>query len=242
MFQIPQQFSSAGKAQLDAQLQLLHKFQRRVFDHTEQLLALHANSGKAALDKASQATRQLLAAKNTQDFFTVAAAQVAPALEHVSGYGKQLFNIASGKPPTLMAPVTPLLTLAPAQPAAMPQTQPQPGTVNGTQPATAAPAAQLMEAAPSAVDKAVAADVDDPVEAPVAAAAAAPVEAAVAPDVAVAVAAAPVPASVPAPVPAAVVSAKAAAAKPASVKPAAAATEPKARDTMAVKTTPKPKK
>ena len=240
MFQIPQQFSSAGKAQLDAQLQLLHKFQRRVFDHTEQLLALHANSGKAALDKASQATRQLLAAKNTQDFFTVAAAQVAPALEHVSGYGKQLFNIASGKPPTLMAPVTPLLTLAPAQPAAMPQTQPQPGTVNGTQPATAAPAAQLMEAAPSAVDKAVAADVDDPVEAPVEAAAAAPVEAAVAPDVAVV--AAPAPVSVPVSVPAAVVSAKAAAAKPASVKPAAAATEPKARDTMAVKTTPKPKK
>ena len=238
MFQIPQQFSSAGKAQLDAQLQLLHKFQRRVFDHTEQLLALHANSGKAALDKASQATRQLLAAKNTQDFFTVAAAQVAPALEHVSGYGKQLLNIASGKPPTLMAPVTPLLTLAPAQPAAMPQTQT--GTVNGTQPATAAPAAQLMEAAPSSVDKAVAADVDDPVEAPVAAAAAAPVEAAVAPDVAVV--AAPAPVSVPVSVPAAVVSTKAAAAKPANVKPAAAATEPKARDTMAVKTTPKPKK
>ena len=236
MFQIPQPFSGAGKAQLDAQFDLLHQAQAKAFDHAEQLLALHASSSKAALDKAASASRQLLAAKDPRTFFALAAAQVGPALEHLSSYGKQLWSIAggAGRPLNLVPAAPPLLTLTLAAPA------PAPAPIVAL---LADSTAAVAEEAPASTLAPVAA-ASEPEPEPVALAVAPPPEpepatAAVEPAAPAAVAAALAPAE---PIAAAVAEPLPKVAKPASVKPAAAATEPKQRDTIAFKTGPKTKK
>lgn len=160
MFSIPEQFSAATKSQLEAQLKILNNFATTAFEGAQKVIALNLSTTKANVEKSSAAARELLEAKDPQEFFAKSTARV-PNFEGLFAYNRELFSIASktqaelfqaaqeqlkeaGKQavqvPKLATPVavpTPAPAPAPAPKAAKPEAKPAP-----------APKAEVEEAKP----------------------------------------------------------------------------------------------
>lgn len=96
MFSIPEQFSSATKANFEAQFAILSSLTSKAFEGVEKLVDLNLTAAKASLEESSAATKQLLSAKDPQEFFSLTAAQAQPAAEKAIAYGRHLAAIASG--------------------------------------------------------------------------------------------------------------------------------------------------
>lgn len=96
MFAIPEQFSSATKASFESQFALLSALTAKTFEGMEKLIDLNITAAKATLEESSAATRQLLAAKDPQEFFSLSAAQAQPTAEKAMSYSRQLASIAAG--------------------------------------------------------------------------------------------------------------------------------------------------
>ncbi|MDE2430086.1 MAG: phasin family protein [Burkholderiales bacterium] len=95
MFSVPEQFSAATKANFDAQLALITTLTGKAFEGVEKFIELNLNTVKTTLEESSANTKQLLAAKDPQEFFTLTSAQAQPAAEKVLAYSRHLANIAS---------------------------------------------------------------------------------------------------------------------------------------------------
>ncbi len=95
MFTIPEQFSSVAKANLEAQLSMLTSLTGKAFESVEKLIDLNLNVAKASLEDSSIAARQLLAAKDPQEFFSLTAAQAQPAAAKAIAYGRHLAGITT---------------------------------------------------------------------------------------------------------------------------------------------------
>ncbi|OON60931.1 Phasin (PHA-granule associated protein) [Massilia sp. KIM] len=96
MFAIPEQFSHATKASLESQFALLSSLTSKTFEGMEKLVDLNINAARATLEDTSAVTRQLLGAKDPQEFFSVTAAQAQPTAEKALSYSRQLASIAAG--------------------------------------------------------------------------------------------------------------------------------------------------
>lgn len=96
MFAIPEQFSNATKANLESQFSLLSSLTSKTFESMEKLVELNLSAARATLEESSAAARQLLAAKDPQEFFTLSASQAQPTAEKALSYGRQLASIAAG--------------------------------------------------------------------------------------------------------------------------------------------------
>lgn len=96
MFAIPEQFSAASKAGIEAQLALLSNLTNKTFESMEKVVELNLDVAKSSLEESSAAARQLLAAKDPQEWLSVAAAQAQPNAEKAMAYGRNLASIASG--------------------------------------------------------------------------------------------------------------------------------------------------
>ncbi|HZW19841.1 TIGR01841 family phasin [Noviherbaspirillum sp.] len=96
MFAIPEQFSAASKANFEAQLSLLSALTNKAFEGVEKVVDLNLNVAKASLEESSAAAKQFLAAKDAQEWLTLAAAQAQPNAEKALAYGRHLAGIASG--------------------------------------------------------------------------------------------------------------------------------------------------
>jgi phasin family protein len=96
MFAIPEQFSNATKANIEAQFAIFSSLAAKAFEGVEKLVDLNINAAKASLEESSIATRQLLSAKDPQEFFSLTAAQAQPTAEKAISYGRQLASIAAG--------------------------------------------------------------------------------------------------------------------------------------------------
>jgi phasin family protein len=96
MFAIPEQFSNATKASLEAQFALLASLTAKTFEGMEKLVELNITAVKATLDESSAAARQLLSVKDPQEFFSLTAAQAQPTAEKALSYSRQLASIAAG--------------------------------------------------------------------------------------------------------------------------------------------------
>ena len=94
MFSIPEQFSAATKSQLEAQLKILNNFATTAFEGAQKVIALNLSTTKASVEKTSAAARELLEAKDPQDFFAKSTARV-PNLDGLFAYNRELFSIAS---------------------------------------------------------------------------------------------------------------------------------------------------
>lgn len=94
MFSIPEQFSAATKSQLEAQLKILNNFASTAFEGAQKVIALNLNTTKANVAKGSATARELLGAKDPQEFFARSTASV-PNFDGVFAYGRELFSIAS---------------------------------------------------------------------------------------------------------------------------------------------------
>ncbi len=95
MFAFPEQFSNATKANLESQFALLSTLTSTTFQSLEKLVDLNINTAKAALEDSSATTRQLLAAKDAQEFFAVSASQAQPNAEKALSYSRQVASIAA---------------------------------------------------------------------------------------------------------------------------------------------------
>jgi len=96
MFSIPEQFSNATKANFEAQFAILSTLTNKAFEGVEKFVDLNLTAAKASLEETSVATKQLLAAKDPQEFFSLSAAQVQPTTEKTLAYGRHLASIATG--------------------------------------------------------------------------------------------------------------------------------------------------
>jgi len=94
MFSIPEQFSAATKSQLEAQLKILNNLATTAFEGAQKVIALNLSTTKASVEKSSAAARELLEAKDPQDFFAKSTARV-PNLDGLFAYNRELFSIAS---------------------------------------------------------------------------------------------------------------------------------------------------
>jgi len=96
MFAIPEQFSNATKASLESQFALLSSLTQKTFEGVEKLVDLNINTARTTLEDSSAVARQLLGAKDPQEFFSVSASQAQPAAEKALSYSRQLASIAAG--------------------------------------------------------------------------------------------------------------------------------------------------
>jgi phasin family protein len=96
MFALPEQFSNATKSSLETQFAFLTSLTAKTFEGMEKLIELNISAAKATLEESTAAARQLLSAKDPQEFFSVSAAQAQPTAEKALSYGRQLASIAAG--------------------------------------------------------------------------------------------------------------------------------------------------
>jgi phasin family protein len=96
MFSFHEKFAEATKAHFEAQLALLNTLTAKTFEGVEKVIELNLNAAKASLEESSEATKQLLSAKDPQEFLTLSAAQAKPNAEKAAAYGRHLASIASG--------------------------------------------------------------------------------------------------------------------------------------------------
>ncbi|NEX60859.1 TIGR01841 family phasin [Noviherbaspirillum galbum] len=95
MFTTPEQFATVAKANLEAQLAAFTTLSTKSVEAFEQIVGLNINASKASLEEYAAATRQLLAAKDPQEFVTLTAAQAQPVAARAIAYGRQLASIAN---------------------------------------------------------------------------------------------------------------------------------------------------
>ena len=95
MFSVPEQFSAATKANFDAQLALITTLTGKAFEGVEKFVELNINAAKASLEESTANTKQLLGAKDAQEFFSLSTSQAQPTAEKVLAYSRHLANIAS---------------------------------------------------------------------------------------------------------------------------------------------------
>jgi phasin family protein len=95
MFSIPEQFSTVAKANFEAQLSILTALTSKAFESVEKVVDLNINVAKASLEDSAITARQLLSAKDPQEFFSLSAAQAQPTAAKAIAYGRHLAGIAS---------------------------------------------------------------------------------------------------------------------------------------------------
>ena len=95
MFAIPEQFSNATKANLETQFALFSSLTTKTFESVEKLVDLNISTARASLESSSNVARQLLSAKDPQEFFSVTASQAQPTAENALAYSRQLASIAT---------------------------------------------------------------------------------------------------------------------------------------------------
>jgi len=96
MFAIPEQFSNATKASLESQFALFSSLTAKTFEGVEKLVELNLSTARSTLEDSSAVARQLLGAKDPQEFFALTASQAQPSAEKALSYSRQLASIASG--------------------------------------------------------------------------------------------------------------------------------------------------
>jgi len=95
MFSMQDQFSAATKANVEAQLALISALTSKAFEGVEKLIDLNLTVAKTSLEESNATAKQLLAAKDPQEFFSLAAAQAQPTAEKAAAYARHIANIAS---------------------------------------------------------------------------------------------------------------------------------------------------
>ncbi|NVM75347.1 phasin family protein [Duganella sp. SG902] len=95
MFSIPEQFSNATKANFEAQFAIFSTLTNKAFEGVEKFVDLNLTAAKASLEETSSTAKQLLAAKDPQEFFSLATAQAQPSAEKTIAYGRHLATIAT---------------------------------------------------------------------------------------------------------------------------------------------------
>lgn len=124
MSTLPEQFSEARKAQVEAQLNFFHTFTGKAFESVEKVISLNIEASRASLEKSSALVRQMIAVKDPRDLFALTG-QGQSQFDNALAYGRQLFGIAAGLAASVPKIPAPTMSLVPpAASAAAPMEQP----------------------------------------------------------------------------------------------------------------------
>ncbi len=95
MFSFQEQFSAATKAHIEAQIEMMNTLTNKTLENIEKVIQLNVTAAKTSLEESNAAIKQLVAAKDAQEFFSLATAQAQPNTEKTLAYGRNLASIAS---------------------------------------------------------------------------------------------------------------------------------------------------
>ena len=96
MFSFQEQISAATKSNLETQLALLTALTGKAFESAEKIIELNMSVAKASLEETTANARQLLAAKDPQEFIALSTSQAQPNGEKAAAYSRQVMGIVSG--------------------------------------------------------------------------------------------------------------------------------------------------
>jgi phasin family protein len=96
MFHIQDQISVATRNNLESQLAMFTELTNKTFESVRKLVSLNLTAAKASLQESTVTAKQLMAAKDPQEFFSLTAAQAQPNIGKALAYSRHLANIASG--------------------------------------------------------------------------------------------------------------------------------------------------
>lgn len=91
MFNTPEQFASANKANIENLLNVANT----AFVSAERIAALNLNTARSLLEGSVEGAKSLLAIKDVQELLNLQTSLVQPALDKVVGYSRSLYEIAS---------------------------------------------------------------------------------------------------------------------------------------------------
>lgn len=95
MFTLPEQFTNASKATLEAQLALMSGLAGKTADSVAKIADLNLAAFKSSLEEGNAAAKQFFAAKDPQEWLSLSAAYAQPATEKAQAYIRHLASIAS---------------------------------------------------------------------------------------------------------------------------------------------------
>ena len=87
--------SPALKSHLEAQLNFATELSRKLFDTAQQMSELHLRLAQDLLQEWGRASQQLLCARDTGEFMSLAAAQLQPGSDKLRQYQQQLGNLVA---------------------------------------------------------------------------------------------------------------------------------------------------
>jgi len=96
MFTLPEQFSTATKASLDAQFAAFSALTSKAIESVEKMVELNLTVAKTAFEESNVAAKQLISAKDAQEFFTLTAAHAQPNADKALAYARHLAAITNG--------------------------------------------------------------------------------------------------------------------------------------------------
>ena len=95
MFSLQDQFSAATKANFESQLALITMLTGKAFESVEKLVELNLTAVKSSMEESTANAKQLLTAKDAQEFMALTASQSKPSAEKALAYSRHVAGIAS---------------------------------------------------------------------------------------------------------------------------------------------------
>lgn len=101
MFPLNEQMTSLIKANIDAQISVATSMTTTAVDSLQKIVELNINAARASLEDSSAVTRQLMSARDPQEFVSLTVAQAQPTMAKALSYGRHLADIATTAQDTL---------------------------------------------------------------------------------------------------------------------------------------------
>lgn len=95
MATISEQVNAATRMNLESQVALMTNLSAKAFEGMQKLIDLNVSAARSTLDESTATMRQLMSARDPQEFLSMSSAQAQPTLEKALSYGRHLASIAS---------------------------------------------------------------------------------------------------------------------------------------------------
>lgn len=95
MTSLPEQFFAARKWPLEPQLEFFQAVTSQVFQSAEQVIALNIDASRAAVERSSNAVKQLMSISDPRDLFALGS-HGQEQFQQMIAYSRELFSIAAG--------------------------------------------------------------------------------------------------------------------------------------------------
>ncbi|MGN6389424.1 MAG: TIGR01841 family phasin [Burkholderiaceae bacterium] len=95
MATMSEQWTAATRMSLESQVALMTNLSAKAFEGVQKLIDLNVTAARSTLDESTATMRQLMSAKDPQEFLSMSSAQAQPTIEKALSYGRHLASIAS---------------------------------------------------------------------------------------------------------------------------------------------------